>query len=45
MQHRPKHLPRLVLALAVMGIMSQPANAELSIDDRLRAMELRLNRR
>ena len=41
MQHRPKHLPRLVLALAVTGILS--AHAETGTEDRLSAMELRLN--
>src|SRR3989338_8209932 len=41
MQHRPKHLPSLVLALAVTGILS--AHAETGTEDRLSAMELRLN--
>lgn len=43
MQHRTKPLPRLALALAITGILGAPAHAETGTEDRLRAMELRLN--
>jgi hypothetical protein len=43
MQRRPNHIPLAALTLALMGILSTPAGAETNTDDRLRALELRLN--
>lgn len=43
MQRRPNHLPLTALTLALMGILSTPAVAETNTDDRLKALEQRLN--
>ncbi|MDO8927084.1 MAG: porin [Sideroxyarcus sp.] len=43
MQSRPKPLPLTALTLALMGILSTPAAAETNTDDRLKALEQRLN--
>lgn len=43
MQRRPNHLPLTALTLALMGILSTPAAAETNTDDRLKALEQRLN--
>ena len=43
MQSRPKHLPLTALTLALLGILCTTAAAETNTDDRLKALEQRLN--
>lgn len=43
MERSHKHLPLTALTMALMGILSTPAAAETNTDDRLKALEQRLN--
>lgn len=43
MRHRPNHLALAATTLALIGILSPPAAAETNTDDRLKALEQRLN--